>query len=120
LVNTGTVVIKFFLHLSKEEQKERFLKRIDDTSRNWKFSAADLEERKHWKDYMNAYEDAISATATPNAPWYIIPADKKWFSRIAISSVIVETLKDLNLKFPVLAEEEAGQLDEIRKMLEED
>jgi PPK2 family polyphosphate:nucleotide phosphotransferase len=120
LVNSGTVVIKFFLNVSKEEQKERFLKRIDDTSRNWKFSAADLEERKRWKDYMNAYEDAITATATPDAPWYIIPADKKWFSRIAISSVIVETLKGLNLKFPVLPEEEAGQLSEIRKMLEED
>jgi PPK2 family polyphosphate:nucleotide phosphotransferase len=120
LVNSGTVVIKFFLNVSKEEQKERFLKRIDDTSRNWKFSAADLEERKRWKDYMNAYEDAITATATPDAPWYIIPADKKWFSRIAISSVIVETLKELNLKFPVLPEEEAGQLSEIRKMLEED
>ena len=120
LTNSGTVIIKFFLHLSKDEQKERFLKRIEDTSKNWKFSAADLEERKLWKQYMEAYEEAIEATATPNAPWYIIPADKKWFSRIAISTVIVETLKGMKLKYPKLPEEEAGQLEEIKRMLEEE
>jgi len=120
LTNSGTVIIKFFLHLSKDEQKERFLKRIEDTSKNWKFSAADLEERKLWKQYMEAYEEAIEATATPNAPWYIIPADKKWFSRIAISTVIVEMLKGMKLKYPKLPEEEAGQLEEIKRMLEEE
>jgi PPK2 family polyphosphate:nucleotide phosphotransferase len=120
LVNSGTVIIKFFLHLSKDEQKERFLKRIEDTSKNWKFSAGDLEERKLWKKYMEAYEDAISETATSDAPWYIIPADKKWFSRIAISTVIVETLKSMKLKYPELPKEEAADLDDIKKMLEEE
>jgi PPK2 family polyphosphate:nucleotide phosphotransferase len=120
LVNSGTVIIKFFLHLSKDEQKERFLKRIEDTSKNWKFSAGDLEERKLWKKYMEAYEDAISETATSDAPWYIIPADKKWFSRIAISTVIVETLKSMKLKYPELPKEEAANLDDIKKILEEE
>jgi PPK2 family polyphosphate:nucleotide phosphotransferase len=120
LVNSGTVIIKFFLHLSKDEQKERFLKRIEDTSKNWKFSAGDLEERKLWKKYMEAYEDAISETATSDAPWYIIPADKKWFSRIAISTVIVETLKSMKLKYPELPKEEEADLEDIKKILEED
>lgn len=120
LVNSGTVIIKFFLHLSKDEQKERFLKRIEDTSKNWKFSAGDLEERKLWKKYMEAYEDAISETATSDAPWYIIPADKKWFSRIAISTVIVETLKNMKLKYPELPKEEAADLNDIKKILEEE
>lgn len=120
MTRNGTVIIKFFLHLSKDEQKERFLKRIEDHSKNWKFSAADIQERKRWNDYMEAYEDAINATSTPDAPWYIIPADKKWFSRIAISTVIVETLKKLKLKYPKLPEEEAANLDEIKRMLVEE
>ena len=120
MTRSGTVIIKFFLNVSKEEQKERFLKRIDDTSKNWKFSAADIEERKRWKDYMEAYEDAINATATEDAPWYVIPADKKWFTRIAISTIIVDTLKKLDLKYPVLPEDEAGKLGEIKRMLEEE
>lgn len=120
LTRSGTVIIKFFLNVSKEEQKERFLKRIDDTSKNWKFSAADIEERKRWKDYMEAYEDAINATATDDAPWYVIPADKKWFTRIAISTIIVDTLKDLDLKYPVLPEDEAGKLGEIKRALEQE
>lgn len=120
LVNNGTVIIKFFLHVSKDEQKERFLKRIDDPAKNWKFSAADIEERGHWKDYMKAYEDAIEATATDDAPWYIIPADKKWFSRIAISHVIVETLKSLKLKYPEVPKEESERLQESKKALLEE
>lgn len=120
LTRNGTVIIKFFLHLSKDEQKERFLKRIEDHSKNWKFSAADIEERKRWKDYMEAYEDAINATSTSDAPWYVIPADKKWFSRIAISTIIVETLKDLKLKYPKLPQDEADNLEEIKRMLEEE
>lgn len=120
LCENGTVIIKFFLHLSKDEQKERFLKRIDDPAKNWKFSAADIEERKQWNDYMEAYEDAISATATEHAPWYIIPADKKWFSRIAISSVIVERLKALDLKYPEVPKEEADRLQESKKALLEE
>ncbi|WP_345952515.1 polyphosphate kinase 2 family protein [Mucilaginibacter sp. PAMB04168] len=120
LTRNGTVIIKFFLHISKEEQKERFLKRIDDESKNWKFSAGDLEERKRWDDYMEAYEDAINATATHDAPWYIIPADKKWFSRIAISTIIVDTLSKLKMEYPVLPEGESNNLDDIKKRLEKE
>jgi PPK2 family polyphosphate:nucleotide phosphotransferase len=119
LSDNGMVIIKFFLNLSKEEQKQRFLKRIDDPKRNWKFSAADIEERQCWGSYMSAYEEAIKETAKKNAPWYVLPADKKWFTRIAISTIILETLKDLNLKFPVLPKEEKAKLDEARKLLED-
>ncbi len=118
LTRNGTKIIKFFLHLSKEEQKERFLKRLDNEDKNWKFSSADVEERKYWKDYMNAYEDAINTTATDEAPWYIIPADKKWFTRIAISNIILETLKEIHPKDPVSTPEEVKKFAEVRAMLE--
>lgn len=118
LTDNGTVIIKFFLNVSKHEQKKRFLKRIDDPKKNWKFSASDIEERKHWNDYMDAYEKAIQETASDNCPWYVIPADRKWFTRIAISSVILQTLKDLKLKYPVLPKEEKEKLDESKKLLE--
>ncbi|MCR8560634.1 polyphosphate kinase 2 family protein [Mucilaginibacter sp. BJC16-A38] len=117
ITDNGTVIIKFFLHLSKDEQKERFLKRIDDPKRNWKFSAGDIVERQYWDEYMDAYEKAIKETATSKAPWYVIPADKKWFTRIAISTVVLKTLKELDLKFPVLPKEEKEKLDEARKLL---
>lgn len=120
LSDNGTVIIKFFLHLSKNEQKERFLKRIEDQSKNWKFSAADIEERKRWDDYQKAYEEAINETSTPESPWYVIPADRKWFARIAISTIIVETLKDLKLEYPELQSEEAEKLKEIKRLLEEE
>jgi len=120
LSDNGTVIIKFFLHLSKKEQKERFLKRIEDQSKNWKFSAADIEERKRWDDYQKAYEEAITETSTPESPWYVIPADRKWFARIAISTIIVETLKDLKLEYPELQQEEAEKLKEIERLLEEE
>jgi len=120
LTGNGTVIIKFFLNVSKGEQKERFLKRIDDPKKNWKFSAADIEERKRWGDYMAAYEKAIQETATKDSPWYVIPADKKWFTRIAISTVILQTLKDLKLKYPVLLKEEKDKLDEAKKILEKE
>lgn len=120
LTGNGTVIIKFFLNVSKGEQKERFLKRIDDPKKNWKFSAADIEERKRWGDYMAAYEKAIQETATRDSPWYVIPADKKWFTRIAISTVILQTLKDLKLKYPVLLKEEKDKLDEAKKLLEKE
>ncbi|MEO6980340.1 MAG: polyphosphate kinase 2 family protein [Mucilaginibacter sp.] len=110
LTDNGTIIIKFFLHVSKEEQKDRFLERIDDPKKNWKFSAADVEERKHWSDYMSAYEQAIKETATEKSPWYVVPADKKWFTRLVISTVILETLKGLDLEFPVLAKEEMDKL----------
>jgi len=117
LTVNGTVIIKFFLHLSKGEQKDRFLKRIDDPDKNWKFSAADIHEREFWDDYMRAYENAIKETSTEHCPWYILPADKKWFTRIAISSIILDTLKGLNLKFPVLPKAEMEKLQEAKKAL---
>ncbi len=118
LHRNGTVIIKFFLHVSKEEQRERFLKRIDDPAKNWKFSADDVTERKFWDEYMKAYEKAIKETATPENPWYIIPADKKWFTRIAISEIIMQTIKELKLKYPVLPKSEKDQLKNIKRLLE--
>ena len=117
LTDNGTVILKFFLHVSKEEQKQRFLDRIDEPSKNWKFAAGDLKERALWKEYMNAYETAIKETSTENAPWYVIPADKKWYTRLAISQIVAETLEDLNLKYPVLPKEEASQLEVLKQQL---
>ncbi|WP_295798468.1 polyphosphate kinase 2 family protein [Mucilaginibacter sp.] len=117
LTYNGTVIIKFFLNVSKDEQKERFLKRIDNPKKNWKFSAADVEERKYWDDYMQAYEHAIKETATEKSPWYVVPADKKWFTRLVISTIILETLKELDLKFPVLAKQEMDNLDTAKAQL---
>lgn len=113
----GTAIIKIFLHVSKDEQKQRFLDRINDSKKNWKFSSADITERGLWKDYMKAYEDAIEETSTDAAPWYIIPADKKWYARLAISKIVAATIKSLNLKFPVLAEPEAEKLAGIKQQL---
>ncbi len=118
LYENGTVILKFFLHVSKEEQKNRFLKRIEQKSKNWKFSAGDIEERKFWNDYMKCYEEAISSTSKPNAPWFIIPADKKWFMRFAVSSIIIESLKKLNPSFPKLSEEQVAKLNEYKNRLE--
>jgi PPK2 family polyphosphate:nucleotide phosphotransferase len=118
LWDNGTVMIKFFLHVSKEEQKERFLKRIDDPAKNWKFSQADINERQYFDDYMKAYEKAIQETSTPKCPWYVIPADKKWFARIAISTIMLQTLKDLKLEYPVLSKEEKEKLGVAKKLLE--
>ncbi|HTD98072.1 MAG TPA: polyphosphate kinase 2 family protein [Mucilaginibacter sp.] len=120
LYRNGTVMIKFFLHVSKEEQKQRFLERIDSPSKNWKFSSVDVEERKYWDEYMSAYEKAIRETATPENPWYVIPADKKWFTRIAISRIILDTISDLHIKYPVLQKAEKDQLQEIKKLLEKE
>ncbi|ACU04124.1 polyphosphate kinase 2 family protein [Pedobacter heparinus] len=117
LTDNGTVIVKIFLHVSKEEQKQRFLDRINDPAKNWKFSSGDIKERALWKDYMKAYEEAIEATSTDAAPWYILPADKKWYSRLAISHILAETFKKMDLKFPVLAKAEADQLDLIKQQL---
>jgi len=117
ITDNGTAIVKIFLYVSKEEQKQRFLDRIEDPSKNWKFSSADITERGHWKDYMQAYEEAIEETATSAAPWYIIPADKKWYARLAISHILAETLKNLDLKFPVLAKAEAEKLEGIKQQL---
>ncbi len=120
LHRNGTIIIKFFLHVSKEEQKARFLERIDDASKNWKFSATDVTERKYWDEYMKAYEKAIKETATPENPWYVIPADKKWFTRIAISKIILQTFEDLKLKYPVLPKTEMDKLKQIKEVLEKE
>jgi PPK2 family polyphosphate:nucleotide phosphotransferase len=110
LSENGTVIIKFFLNVSKAKQKERFLERIETPEKHWKFSAADIEERKYWPHYMDAYKVAINKTTTNNAPWYVIPADRKWFTRIAISTIMLEVLKGMDLKYPVLGKEESGKL----------
>jgi PPK2 family polyphosphate:nucleotide phosphotransferase len=100
LGRNGIIVRKFFLNISKEEQKNRFLKRLDEPKKNWKFSPADIHERRFWPKYMEAYEDTITHTASAEAPWYVVPADHKWFTRLVVASVIVETLDSLKLKFP--------------------
>jgi PPK2 family polyphosphate:nucleotide phosphotransferase len=113
----GIVVIKFFLHVSREEQAKRLLARIDDPDKNWKFSAGDLNERKYWQQYQEAYEEMIRATATASAPWYIIPADRKWYSRLLISEILVRRLKGLPLKYPGLGPEEKAALAGYRQEL---
>jgi len=117
LVANGTVVLKFFLNVSKDEQKQRFLDRIEDPTKNWKFSSGDIKERALWDNYMKAYEDAINETSTKESPWHIIPADKKWFARLAISEIIADKLKSLNIKFPILDEVEQGKLMETKTAL---
>lgn len=117
LQRNGTVILKFFLNVSREEQKERFLERIDNPLKNWKFSSFDIDERGFWASYMNAYEEAIAETATELSPWYIIPADKKWFTRIAISKIIVDTLKAMDLKLPELSDDEKAKLTESKEKL---
>ena len=113
----GIVVIKFFLHVSKEEQARRLLQRIDDPAKNWKFSAGDLNERKLWSQYQAAYEEMIRETSTDHAPWQIIPADHKWYSRLLISEILVQELKKLPLKYPELDETEKAALVDYRKQL---
>lgn len=120
LHENGTIIIKFFLHLSRKEQKERFLKRIDDPEKNWKFSMNDIKERSRWKDFQKAYEEAIQNTSTEYAPWYIIPADKKWFMRMAVGNIIVSTISELNLKMPVLTDIEKEQLERARVILQQE
>ena len=113
----GTRIIKFYLHLSKDEQRRRFLKRIDDPSRNWKISPFDLQERKFWKDYMLAYEACLSATSTAKAPWYVVPADDKENARLIISQTIVDTLKSLNLSYPQVSAQRHKEIRQMRKSL---
>ena len=110
LRRNGVVVLKFFLHVSKEEQKRRFLERIDTPSKNWKFSAGDVREREHWREYMAAYEDMIRHTATPHAPWYVVPADHKWFTRLVVAAAIADTMKALDLDFPTVDRDQKKEL----------
>ncbi len=119
LTRNGTVILKFFLNVSNKEQKRRFLERIDTPEKNWKFSSADVRERAFWKDYMKAYEDIFSNTSTPWAPWHIIPADRKWFTRTAAADIIVRTLESLNLKYPAADPEHLKGLKDARTALEE-
>ena len=118
LVRNGTVILKFYLHVSKREQKRRFLDRIDTPEKNWKFSLADVEERRHWGEYMKAYEEVFQHTSTEWAPWYIIPADHKWFTRAAVADIIVAKLESLKLRYPEVSEERRKSLLKARKMLE--
>ena len=120
LARNGTKIVKIFLHVSKEEQKKRFLDRINEENKNWKFSAADLKERALFGDYMKAYEEAINKTSKNHAPWHVIPADKKWFARLAALQIIINALEEMNLHYPELPKEEKEALDEAKKQLEEE
>lgn len=111
-------IIKFFLNVSKEEQAERFVERMNNPAKHWKFAAADLEERKHWDDYMTVYEEMLGATSTERSPWYIIPADKKWFMRACVADIIASNIASLDLKYPKLAEKELAALAVAKKKLE--
>jgi PPK2 family polyphosphate:nucleotide phosphotransferase len=118
LTRNGIVIRKFFLNLSKAEQKKRFISRLDEPDKNWKFSAADLAERGYWREYMDAYEEMIRATATPHAPWYVVPADNKPFTHLVVAGAIIETLESLGLAFPEVTVEQRKTIEEARKALE--
>lgn len=115
LTENGTIVLKFFLNVSKAEQKNRFMERLDDASKNWKFSSADIKERQFWEDYMNAYADVLTETSTELAPWYIIPADNKWFMRYAVGRIICDRMQQLDLHYPKLSKEGLEKLEECKK-----
>lgn len=117
LKHQGIIVLKFFLNVSKEEQKKRFLERINRDDKNWKFSASDAKERSFWDEYMKAYSDCLSATSTKTAPWYVVPADNKWFTRLAVGAIIIKTLRDLDLKYPVITDQQKKDLLEAKKVL---
>jgi PPK2 family polyphosphate:nucleotide phosphotransferase len=117
LTRNGTIILKFFLNVSKEQQKQRLLKRLEDPDKNWKFSLTDLSEREKWKDYTKAYEDALSETSTKWAPWYVIPADKKWVTLASVSEILVSQIENLNLKYPVLSREQAAGFEKAKAEL---
>jgi polyphosphate kinase 2 (PPK2 family) len=118
LVRNGTVVLKFFLNVSKDEQKRRFLERLDRPEKNWKFSPSDMAERGYWDDYMSAYEDALSATSTEWAPWYGIPADHKWITRTLVASIVTSGIQGLDLQYPEVTADDRKRLADARKKLE--
>jgi PPK2 family polyphosphate:nucleotide phosphotransferase len=117
LVRNGIVILKFFLHVSKKEQKKRFLERVDNPAKNWKFSASDLQERQFWAQYMEAYEDMIRQTATKDAPWIVVPADNKWFTRVVVASAIIDALASLNLSYPKMGKEKLKELAAAKQAL---
>lgn len=118
LVNNGVIILKFFLNVSKSVQRKRFLERIESPEKNWKFSASDLQERRFWDDYMNAYEEVFNHTSTEFAPWYIVPADRKWFTRLIVADIICQKLQELNLQYPKISEEYKRKLSDAKKALE--
>jgi len=118
LVANGTHVVKFFLHVSKDEQRKRFLARLDDESKHWKFSARDVQERRHWDAYMNAYEEMLRETSTEHAPWHVIPADKKWFTRACVADILVARIESLKLEFPRVTDAQKQAMVEARGLLE--
>ncbi len=118
LTRQGVVILKFYLNLSLKEQKKRFMERLDKPEKNWKFSAADVRERGHWDDYMRAYEEAIQATASRDAPWYVVPADNKWFTRLVVAAAIVEAVEKLGLQYPVVTQEQRQELAAARAELD--
>jgi len=120
LTRNGIAVVKFFLHVSKKEQKRRFMERLDTPEKNWKFSAADVRERGFWDAYQEAYEDAIRETASEHAPWYVVPADHKWFARLVVAQALVDTLKKMDLKYPKVSREQKKALAEARRQLEKE
>ena len=117
LDRNGMVVRKFFLNVSRKEQKKRFLARLEEPEKNWKFSSADVRERECWDDYMQAYEDMIRHTATKHAPWFVVPADKKWFTRLVVAAAIVDTLDSLDLSYPEVDPDKRKELEKARAML---
>jgi len=117
LTRNGVVIRKFFLHVSKEEQKKRFLERLEDPKKNWKFSMADVNERGFWKDYQEAYEEMIQNTATKHAPWFVVPADNKWFTRLIVASAIIQALDELHLSFPEVDKAKKKELEAVRHSL---
>ena len=117
LTRNGVVIRKFFLNVSKEEQKRRFLSRLEESDKNWKFSVSDAKEREHWDEYMEAYQDMISHTSTEEAPWYVVPADNKWYTRLVVAAAIVDTLESLKLRFPTVSAEKKKELEAVRRML---
>jgi PPK2 family polyphosphate:nucleotide phosphotransferase len=120
LVNNGTVILKFFLNISKDEQKGRFLDRLQRPEKHWKFSTADLAERGHWDEYMQAYEDALNATSTEAAPWYVVPANHKWVARAVVADVVCTAIRKLDLRYPVLSQAQEQALEEARRKLEKE
>jgi len=117
LARNGIAIVKFFLHVSKKEQKRRFLARLDRPEKNWKFSTADVKERQDWDEYQNAYEEMIQNTASPHAPWYVVPADNKWFTRLVVAAAVVDALKALKLSYPKLDAAQKAELEVARKQL---
>jgi PPK2 family polyphosphate:nucleotide phosphotransferase len=118
LFRNGIAIVKFFLHVSKKEQKKRFQKRLEEREKNWKFSAVDVHERERWDEYMHAYEEVIRATAAPHAPWYVVPADHKWFTRLVVANAVIDALEALKLAYPKVDAARQKELDQAHKALQ--